>query len=164
MLYGKAREAHGTRRNELLLAFSAKDGILELTENETGGICMIGKNIRRSREAKGFTQEELARRLNVTRQAVSNWETEKTQPDIDTLQKLAQHLEVSAEELIYGTRKEYSVTVNNVTKNVTKGVSFGSALAMSLSYVKWQSIGWAVFHGILNWGYVIYYILRYGWS
>ena len=148
----------------MLLAFSAQNGILNLTENETGGSCMIGKNIRRGREAKGFTQEELARRLNVTRQAVSNWENEKTQPDIDTLQKLAQHLDVSAEELIYGTKRGYSVTVNNVTKNVTKGLSFGSALAMILSYVKWQSIGWAVFHGILNWGYVFYYILLYGWS
>ena len=148
----------------MLLAFSAQNGILNLTENETGGSCMIGKNIRRGREAKGFTQEELARRLTVTRQAVSNWENEKTQPDIDTLQKLAQHLDVSAEELIYGTKRGYSVTVNNVTKNVTKGLSFGSALAMILSYVKWQSIGWAVFHGILNWGYVIYYILLYGWS
>ena len=148
----------------MLLAFSAQNGILNLTEIETGGSCMIGKNIRRGREAKGFTQEELARRLNVTRQAVSNWENEKTQPDIDTLQKLAQHLDVSAEELIYGTKRGYSVTVNNVTKNVTKGLSFGSALAMILSYVKWQSIGWAVFHGILNWGYVIYYILLYGWS
>ena len=148
----------------MLLAFSAQNGILNLTENETGGSCMIGKNIRRGREAKGFTQEELARRLNVTRQAVSNWENEKTQPDIDTLQKLAQHLDVSAEELIYGTKRGYSVTVINVTKNVTKGLSFGSALAMILSYVKWQSIGWAVFHGILNWGYVIYYILLYGWS
>lgn len=148
----------------MLLAFSAQNGILNLTENEIGGSCMIGKNIRRGREAKGFTQEELARRLNVTRQAVSNWENEKTQPDIDTLQKLAQHLDVSAEELIYGTKRGYSVTVNNVTKNVTKGLSFGSALAMILSYVKWQSIGWAVFHGILNWGYVIYYILLYGWS
>ena len=118
----------------MLLAFSAQNGILNLTENETGGSCMIGKNIRRGREAKGFTQEELARRLNVTRQAVSNWENEKTQPDIDTLQKLAQHLDVSAEELIYGTKRGYSVTVNNVTKNVTKGLSFGSALAMILSY------------------------------
>ena len=48
---------------------------------------MVGYNIRRFREAKGLTQEQLAERLNVTRQAVSNWETEKTQPDIDTLQR-----------------------------------------------------------------------------
>ena len=65
---------------------------------------MVGYNIRRFREAKGLTQEQLAERLNVTRQAVSNWETEKTQPDIDTLQRIAQVLEVSVEELIYGER------------------------------------------------------------
>lgn len=67
---------------------------------------MVGYNIRRFREAKGLTQEQLAERLNVTRQAVSNWETEKTQPDIDTLQRIAQVLEVSVEELIYGEKRE----------------------------------------------------------
>lgn len=37
---------------------------------------MVGRNIRRFREAKGLTQEQLAERLCVTRQAVSNWENE----------------------------------------------------------------------------------------
>lgn len=85
---------------------------------------MVGYNIRRFREAKGLTQEQLAERLNVTRQAVSNWETEKTQPDIDTLQRIAQVLEVSVEELIYGEKRENKTIVNNnVTKNIKKGLS-----------------------------------------
>ena len=48
-----------------------------------------------------------------------------------------------------------------VTKTVKAGVSFGSALAMVISYVNWQSIGWAIFHGILGWVYVIYYAIKY---
>lgn len=34
-------------------------------------------------------------------------------------------------------------------------------LAVVISYVRWQSIGWAIVHGLLNWGYVLYYLFRY---
>ena len=53
---------------------------------------------------------------------------------------------------------------HNNTEHITKGLSFGAALAMIVSYVKWKSIGWAVIHGLLSWIYVIYYIIKYGWS
>ena len=48
-----------------------------------------------------------------------------------------------------------------VEKTVKSGVTFGSALAMVISYTTWKSIGWAIFHGLLSWVYVIYFILRY---
>ncbi|MBQ3651347.1 MAG: hypothetical protein IJO66_03740 [Clostridia bacterium] len=48
-----------------------------------------------------------------------------------------------------------------VKKTVTSGITFGSALAMVVSYTAWHSIGWAIFHGLLSWAYVIYYIIRY---
>ena len=125
---------------------------------------MVGKNIKKFREKNGLTQDSMAASLGVTRQAVSNWETEKTQPDIDTLQRIAQILEVSVEEIIYGSKREYTVVNNKTVKNVKKGLSFGAVLGMIISYVKWQSIGWAIIHGLLNWVYVVYYILKYGWS
>jgi len=130
---------------------------------------MIAKNIKNFREQKNISQSELADKLNVTRQAVSNWETCKTQPDIDTLHKIADMLEISIDELIYGNKRTNNLVHNhihntNVTENVGKGVGFGAVLAMIISYVKWQSIGWAILHGIFNWGYVIYYIIKYGWS
>ena len=62
----------------------------------------IGKNIRKYRTARSVTQDQLAEKLNVTRQAISNWETGKTQPGIDTLTALAAVFEISVEELIYG--------------------------------------------------------------
>ena len=53
-------------------------------------------------------------------------------------------------------------TVNKtVEKTVKTGISFGSALAMIISYTAYKSIGWAIVHGILSWIYVIYYIIRY---
>ena len=48
-----------------------------------------------------------------------------------------------------------------VKKTVKSGISFGSALAMVISCTTWQSVGWAIFHGLLSWIYVIYFILRY---
>ena len=130
---------------------------------------MIGKNIKTFREQKNISQLELAEKLNVTRQAVSNWEMGKTHPDIETLHKISDILEISIDELIYGNKRTNQIVNNhiqntNVTKSVGGGVGFGAVLAMVISYVNWQSIGWAILHGILNWGYVIYYIIKYGWS
>ena len=48
-----------------------------------------------------------------------------------------------------------------IQKTVNSGVTFGSALAMVISYTAWKSIGWAIVHGLLSWAYVIYYIIRY---
>lgn len=124
----------------------------------------IGKTIKKIRAEKGLTQEQLAERLHVTRQAVSNWEQEKTQPDVETLTTMAEVLEVSVEELIYGdaTRTESKVIIEKTTK---KGIdtfeAVGVALAVVLSYAKWQSIGWAIFHGLLNWVYIVYYLIKY---
>ena len=48
---------------------------------------------------------------------------------------------------------------NQSTTVVRHGISFGSALAMVLSYTKWHSILWAIIHGIFGWFYVIYFAL-----
>jgi len=48
-----------------------------------------------------------------------------------------------------------------INKTIKSGVTFGSALAMVISYTTWGSIGWAIFHGLLSWVYVIYFILKY---
>ena len=119
---------------------------------------ITGKNIRRQRTKKGLTQDQLAERLNVTRQAISNWETGKTQPDIETVTRLAEIFEISVEELIYGKSKAGDVYITSASKG---GIGFGCALAMIISYTHWHSIGWAILHGLLNWIYVIYYIIRY---
>ena len=48
-----------------------------------------------------------------------------------------------------------------VNKTVKTGVSFGSALAMVISYTTWKSVGWAILHGLFGWAYVIYFLLVY---
>ena len=51
-----------------------------------------------------------------------------------------------------------------ITKTVKTGISFGSALAMGISYTNWHSVLWAILHGLLSWIYVIYFVIRYGWN
>ena len=48
-----------------------------------------------------------------------------------------------------------------VKKTVKSGITIGSALAMVISYSTWQSVGWAIIHGLMSWIYVIYFVLRY---
>lgn len=61
----------------------------------------VGKNIREARQGRGLTQDELAERLFVSRQTVSNYELGRTRPDIDMLEKLAQVLETDLNTLLY---------------------------------------------------------------
>ncbi len=42
---------------------------------------------------------------------------------------------------------------------IRHGISFGSALAIAISWSVNKSIFWAIIHGILSWLYVIYYVL-----
>lgn len=64
----------------------------------------VSRSIKKFRTAKGMTQNDLAEKLFVSRQTVSSWENGRTQPDIDFLEKLAEALSVSIEELIYGEK------------------------------------------------------------
>ena len=66
----------------------------------------VGENIKKTRNKIGITQEELAEKINVTRQAVSNWENGKTEPDIETLTKIAQIFDISIDELVDGIPKD----------------------------------------------------------
>jgi len=48
-----------------------------------------------------------------------------------------------------------------VKRGLRTGISFGSALAIAISYTHNQSILWAILHGILSWLYVIYAAIAY---
>ena len=134
----------------------------------------ISTNIKLLRMEKGINQEQLAEQLHVTRQAVSSWETGKTQPDIEMLTRIAEYFDVSVERLIYGReyREPSGETVHRWSWDKGKmhlAVNFypdrllwvGAMLAMVVSYGNWHSIGWAILHGMLNWGYILYYIILY---
>lgn len=60
----------------------------------------IGKKLKSIRLQKGFTQEAVAERIQVSRQTISNWENEKSYPDIVSVVNLSNLYEVSLDELL----------------------------------------------------------------
>ena len=66
----------------------------------------IANQIKRLRVKKGLSQDELAERIYVSRQTVSNWENEKTYPDIKSLLLLSEVFETSLDALIKGDLNE----------------------------------------------------------
>ena len=62
----------------------------------------FANRLKAAREQAGFTQEQLAERIGVTRQAVSRWEQGITQPDMEMLVTLSEVLQVDVETLAFG--------------------------------------------------------------
>ena len=60
----------------------------------------FGQRFQKLRKAKGFTQEQIAERVNISYQAVSKWENDISSPDISILGELANILEVTVDELL----------------------------------------------------------------
>ena len=71
----------------------------------------LSKTIKRLRTEKGWSQETLAEKAFVSRQTVSNWETEKSFPDIHSLLLLGSIFGVSLDELIKGDVEAMKDTV-----------------------------------------------------
>lgn len=104
-------------------------GFIMMTENIKGGFAMkdISTRIRQLRQDAGMTQGELADRLHVTRQAVSNWENRKTRPDIETLDAISQVFSLDITELLYGGRPS-----RWTKKRIVQTAVYGSAVAVWL--------------------------------
>ena len=66
-----------------------------------GGIIMtLGEKIKEARKNAGLTQEQLAQKLVISRQAITKWESDKGLPDIQNLKALAELLNVSVDYLL----------------------------------------------------------------
>ncbi len=71
----------------------------------------IGEKITNLRNAQGMSQEALADKLQVSRQAVSKWEMDQTQPQIDNVLQLCELFNISTDELLYD-----SIVINRAKK------------------------------------------------
>lgn len=89
----------------------------------------LGKKIRQFREQGNITQSGLAEELSVTRQAVSNWERDKTLPDVYTLQKIAAYFGMTLDEFMEGTKKA------EVVMPKTSGILAGATGLTIFSYL-----------------------------
>lgn len=66
----------------------------------------LGKQIKRLRTEANLSQEELAESIFVSRQTISNWENDKSYPDIKSLLLLSEVFQVSLDSLVKGDLKE----------------------------------------------------------
>ena len=89
----------------------------------------LGDKLINLRKKYNMTQEEVADKIDVTRQTISNWELNQTKPDIDQLKGLSKLYKVSVDELIDNDVKDIIVEkVSNVEKlagllyNILKGI------------------------------------------
>ena len=64
-----------------------------------GSDFLLSDNIRKYRKSKHMSQDELAEKLEVTRQSISLWETGQTQPSLDNIIALAKLFDVSTDSL-----------------------------------------------------------------
>lgn len=92
----------------------------------------IGETISSLRKNKGMTQNDLALKMNVTDKAVSKWERNLSCPDINTISKLADVLDVSVEELLNSKSKDYK---NTKTKELFYLILKAVALAMGIATI-----------------------------
>ena len=72
----------------------------------------ISSQIKKSRNSKNLSQEELAEKVFVTRQTISNWENEKSYPDIHSLLLLSSIFDVSLDQLIKGDIETMKEKIN----------------------------------------------------
>lgn len=66
----------------------------------------IGTKLYELRKKKGLSQEEVADKLDVSRQTVSKWETDQSMPEFDKIVPICELYSITADELLMGIKKE----------------------------------------------------------
>lgn len=94
----------------------------------------FSKRLKQLREQSGFTQEQLAEKIGVTRQAVSRWEQGITQPDMEMLVTLSGVLQADAEALVFGKNtKQYQQFQNRYLVCLTAALLSAAAVFLAIT-------------------------------
>ena len=104
----------------------------------------IGKFIAKQRKLKELTQEELAEKLGISKNAVSKWERGLSLMDMSLLKPLSEILEVSVNEILAGERIEEKDLEKKSEENIIKLTEL-----VNLKSMKYGIIGMALFSIIL---------------
>jgi transcriptional regulator with XRE-family HTH domain len=107
-----------------------------------GDIMDIGKRIREYRKIYNLSQEQLADKIFVSRQTVSNWENNKTYPDIQIIVSLSILFNVSLDELIREDLEEMKMKISN--NKATKRANIYSLIMICSTILASLSIGLVV--------------------
>lgn len=92
----------------------------------------LSRTIRKLRSEKGWSQETLAEKAYVSRQTVSNWENEKSLPDVHSLLILGDIFGVSLDELIKGDVETMKETIRNEDQKSLKKLNWVGVISFLL--------------------------------
>ena len=93
----------------------------------------LGMNIKRLREAKGYSQEMVAEKLGVSRQAVSKWENNISEPSTENLLRLSTLFNVEVDHLING--EEHNLEIELQKRKTTERYYYNEIKAKTISYI-----------------------------
>ena len=102
---------------------------------------MLGENIRKYRKANDMSQDELAEKLNVTRQSISLWETGQTQPSIDNIIALSKLFNISTDDLLTESNlktKEGDTNMNSKNKKTILIISIIVIVVLLAGILLWK--------------------------
>lgn len=116
----------------------------------------VGTQIKKYRSDRGFSQEELAEKVYVSRQTVSNWETGKNYPDIHSLLLLSSLFNVSLDQLIKGDVETMRTEIKEteIRKFNFYGTIYGILLIMVIVSVV-PLMAWIDLYAIIPWGALV---------
>ena len=86
---------------------------------------MIHMNLIRLRKLSGMTQEALAEKINVSRQAIAKWENGDSMPDLKSCMALADFFNVSIDDLIHHSEKDTGLVIAPKGKHFFGAVTVG---------------------------------------
>ena len=72
---------------------------------------MIGMNLKTLRKINNYTQEEVAEKINVSRQSVAKWENNESVPDINSCVELAKLYNVTLDNLVNHSQESSGITI-----------------------------------------------------
>ena len=116
----------------------------------------LGERLYELRKKKGLSQEEVAEKLNVTRQSVSKWETDESKPDFDKIVPICELYEISTNELLSGTKEEKEeeeVQVINKDNKKKRALIISSAIFLYFLSIIWIIVSEVSFN--LNEGFMV---------
>ena len=91
----------------------------------------LGERLLNLRKEKHLSQEEVADKINVSRQTISKWETDQSTPDFDKIMPLCKLYEISADELLTG-KEEKKQNVNEEPIIYNEGISKKRAIGIGI--------------------------------
>lgn len=90
----------------------------------------LGKRIKEYRNIVGWNQDELAEKMFVSRQTISNWENNKSYPDIQSLLLLSNLFDVSLDQLVKGDIEKMTEIINE--KDIKAMDCYGKTMTIGL--------------------------------